>query len=183
MTPPGIEGTLTSRGGPEGNDFVQMLLTRLGRLLRPEGEAYVYLLQVVHDGTPLVAEWAARRVERRSIKLTPVQRETTPFEHYVAAYIQRFPNDTVAVRAWQDDLVERYGATLGVQHYVMHLQRARPGPSSWSIVDDLAAEYGEGFSYPASSHSDLALGRVSENLVLPRDPTRTEALRAYSGAH
>jgi len=169
MTPPGIEGTLTSRAGAEGNDFVRMLLSRLGELLAPDGEAYIYLLQFVKDDTPLIVEWALRHIARRSMKLTPTQQETTPFEHYVAAYLQRFPKDVAAVRSWESNLLQRHGTGLGVQHYVMHVQPTRPGPSSWSIADDLSAEYGEGFAYPASSHADLALGRVMENFVLPDD--------------
>jgi predicted nicotinamide N-methyase len=169
MTPPGIEGTLTSRAGPEGNDFVQMLLARLDELLAPDGEAYIYLLQFVKDDAPLIVEWALRHIAQRSMKLTPTQQQTTPVAHYVAAYLQRFPKDVAAVRSWESNLLQRYGIGLGIQHYVMHVQPTRPGPSSWSIVDDLAAEYGDGFVYPASSHSDLALGRVAENFILPGD--------------
>ena len=167
MTPPGIDGTLTSQAGREGNDFVKMLLGRLDTLLTPDGEAYVYLLQLVTDGTPLIATWAAQNIGERSIKLTPTQVEATPFEHYVAAYILRFPGHEASVRRWERDLIERHAAPLGVQHYVMHVQPVRPGPTSWSIVDDLAIEYGEGFAYPATAHADLALGRVAENFVLP----------------
>lgn len=165
MTPPGIEGTLTSRAGPEGNDFAQMLLARLDALLAPEGEAYIYLLQVVRGNVPLIAEWAVHHLTRRPIKLTPVQREITPFEHYEAAYVRRFPGDLEAVNKWTFELRERHGTTLGVQHYVMHVQPTRPGASSWSVVDDLTAEYGEGFAYPASAHAELALGRVAENFI------------------
>ncbi len=40
-------------------------------------------------------------------------------------------------------------------------------PTRWSIVANLASEFGEGFTYPAASLRDLALGRVAENFILP----------------
>jgi hypothetical protein len=170
MTPPGIDGTLTSRAGPEGNDFAEMLLARLERLLAPEGEAYIYVLQFVRAETPLIAGALVRHLVERRVTMTPVQDEITPLDVYVAAYLERFPGRADAVRAWERELRARHGGSLGAQHYVMRIHARRPGPTSWSITRDLETEYGEGFAYPASSQHDLALGRVAENLVLGLDP-------------
>ena len=121
MTPPGIEGTLCSRAGPEGNDFVNVLIARLERLLAPTGEAYIYVLQLVHDGAPLIAAILEETLTRRAVELTPVQDEVAPLDVYVGAYHKRFPGHSADIRDWERDLQARYGAGLGVQHYVMHI--------------------------------------------------------------
>jgi hypothetical protein len=72
------------------------------------------------------------------------------------------------VDAWDQELRRRYGDGLGIQHYVMRiLPRSEGASSGWSIRDNLAAEYGEGFAYPASVLPRLALGRAMENFISP----------------
>jgi mRNA-degrading endonuclease toxin of MazEF toxin-antitoxin module len=44
-TPQGIDGTITSNGGPEGNHFVDILLRRLEEFLEPSGRALIYVFQ------------------------------------------------------------------------------------------------------------------------------------------
>lgn len=167
MTPPGIEGTLTSRAGAEGNDLVLILLDRLESLLATGGEAYVYVLQFVRDGAPLIAGALAGRLDRRAVAFVPVQETEAPLDHYVDAYLLRFPAHADAIRAWEANLRAAHGNALGVQHYVMHVKPRDEAPVSWTIARTLEAEYGEGFAYPASALADLALGRVAENLILP----------------
>ena len=99
--------------------------------------------------------------------LTSVQEETCPFEYYEAAYLERFAPKAAAIHAWGQDLRARLGSELGVQHYILRIPPRGLAPTTWSIVDDLASEYGAGFTYPASSQRDMALGRVTENFVLP----------------
>jgi hypothetical protein len=167
MTPPGIEGTLTSRAGADGNEFVEMLLTRHDALLAPQGESYIYILQLVTDRAPLIAGRLGALIRNRPAELTPVQEEIAPFDHYVAAYLQRFPQQAELIHDWDAGLRARYGDGLGVQHYVLRIGPSGSRPTSWSIANNLATEYGEGFAYPASALADLALGRVAENFVLP----------------
>jgi hypothetical protein len=164
-TPPGIEGTLTSNGGAEGSSLIELLLARLDRILRPEGEAFIYVMQLVAGGRPLITTALAEQLEERTAEFTPVQAELIPFAVYAAAYQQLFPQHASEVARWQSDLETRFGAGLGIQHYVMHLQPKRPGPASWVVQDNLAAKYGEGFAYLAAANADLALGRVLENVV------------------
>jgi SAM-dependent methyltransferase len=167
MTPPGIEGTLCSRAGPEGNELVALLVDRLELLLAPSGEAYIYVLQLVQEGRPLIADILERNLIQRIVELTPVQDEIAPFGVYVTAYQKRFPNHSEDIRRWERGLWDRYGPSLGVQHYVMHIQPRGAGPTSWSITSDLSMKYGEGFSYPKAMQDDMALGRVAENFILP----------------
>jgi hypothetical protein len=169
MTPPGIEGTLTSAAGPEGNDHTEMLVARLDDLLAAEGEAYAFILQLVVDGEPLIARTLPGRLSLRTVTLTPVQEETCPFKDYVAAYLRRFGAQAGAVREWERDLRARFGGALGVQHYIMRVPPRGTAPTTWSIVDNLATDYGAGFRYPVSSQADMALGRVTENFIIPSD--------------
>ena len=167
MTPPGLEGTLTSRAGPVGNDFAVMLLSRLPALLNEGGEAYLFLLQFETAGEPLIV--AERALRGLSASLTPVQQEATPFAVYREAYLERFAGYSEPIAIWADALTRRHGPDLAVQHYVMRLCLPRAdAPAGWCITDDLAEAYGDGFAYAPSDHKDLALGRVAENLVLPR---------------
>jgi release factor glutamine methyltransferase len=165
-TPAGIDGTLTSNGGAEGNALVDSLLARLDRTLRPEGEAFVYVMQLVENGRPLIVDSVLRCLSERTTELTPVQTEIMPFEYYASAYRQCFPARESEIERWAATLTARHGATLGVQHYAMHVQPKRPGPPSWTIVDNLDQKYGRGFAYPAQSMRELALARAMENVIL-----------------
>jgi SAM-dependent methyltransferase len=162
-TPPGVPGTLTSAGGPEGNGPVAALLQKLDRLLVPEGEAFVYVMQLVAKGRPLVAGPLVAHVRERSTLFTPTQVEEIPFDDYCDVYRQCFAQHTAAVDGWQVGLSAQHGP-LGVQHYVMHVGPKRPGPASWTVVHDLAEKYGIA-PYPAHTNPQLALGRVLENVV------------------
>ncbi len=165
MTPPGIEGTLTSRAGVEGNELTEMLVARLETFLSAEGEAYVFILQLVVDGEPLIARYLSERLTRRAVVFTPVQEETCPFEYYVEAYLKCFAAKAAAVREWQQDLISRFGSELGAQHYIMRVPPRGEAATTWSIIDNLASDYGAGFRYPAASQREMALGRVVENFV------------------
>lgn len=170
ITPPGIEGTLTSAAGADGNVFLEMLLRRLDELLRPDGEAYVYVQQLVVDGEPLIARCLPALAPARHVDFTPIQEVVAPFEHYRSGYLQRFASQADCVEAWDKAMRRAYGDGLGVQHYVMRIQpTGEHVTSNWSIKDNLETEYGEGFAYPVSMLPDIALGRVAENFILPEN--------------
>jgi SAM-dependent methyltransferase len=172
-TPAGIAGTLTSAGGPEGNDLVAILLAKLARLLRPDGEAYVYVMQLVTaEGRPLVADLVERHLPARSVALTPTQAEPGPLSGYLDAYLRYFPLQATEVERWAESLRATHGEDVGMQHYLMHVQPERPGPASWALTTDLLAKYGQ-LPYPAWSLHDLALARVMENVLPPSQPTAT----------
>jgi len=169
VTPPGIEGTLTSNSGADGNDHTEMLVARLDGLLRPKGEAYAFVLQLVAGGEPLITRTLDQNLGQRTVTLTPVQAKICPFEHYVSAYLERFAAQAPAVRAWERDLRARLGPDLGLQHYIVRVAPRGAGETRWSIVDNLASDYGAGFGYPAALERDMALGRVMENFIPPDD--------------
>jgi hypothetical protein len=172
-TPAGIAGTLTSAGGPEGNDLVSILLARLPLLLAPEGEAYVYVMQLVTaEGRPLVTDLIERHLPARSVVLTPTQAEAGPLAGYLDAYLRYFPLQAAEVERWAETLRAAHGEGVGMQHYLMHVLPERPGPTSWALTHDLLAKYGQ-LPYPAWSLHDLALARVMENVLPPSQPTAT----------
>ena len=162
-TPPGIPGTLTSDGGPEGNGLLEPLLQKLDRLLVPEGHAFVYVMQVVAEGRPLATEPLLQHVPGRTTAFTPTQEEEIAFDDYCAAYLQCFGQHSAEIERWRSELTRQHDS-LGIQHYVMHVGPKRPGPASWSITRDLAEKYGTP-PYPADGNQQLALGRVLENVV------------------
>jgi hypothetical protein len=168
MTPDGIEGTLTSRAGATGNDLIELLFSRLDDMLEPVGEAYLIMLQLLADGAPVIACALPALLPTRAVAFTPVQAEATPFALYVDAYHEAFPQHRAQIDAWQRHLRDRHGDHLTAQHYALRVRPRAADAPAWEIIDDLDEEYGETLRYPPSSHRDLALGRVVENLVLPR---------------
>jgi hypothetical protein len=122
-------------------------------------------MQLVADNRPLISQSVLEHLPERTTELTPTQLEVMPFEYYVGAYLQCFPQCESVIRGWEQNLTGRYGASLGIQHYVMHVQPKRPGPSSWTLSQNLAEKYGPGFAYPAESNRELALARAMENFV------------------
>ena len=162
--PRGIEGTLTSAAGPEGNDMVDLLLARLGGLLAPGGEALVYLMQFVSKDGPLVGPTLNRHLGNRRCELTTTQDEAIDFEDYCEQYRSWFPAQTAETEAWRADLVARHGA-LALQHYLLHVTAGEGDTSGWIIRENLREKYGIA-PYPSEENKELAMGRVLENVVL-----------------
>jgi hypothetical protein len=167
-TPEGLDGTLTSNGGADGNRFAQILIARLDLLLEPNGEALIYLFQVVRDGTPLVAEVIARARLGRPVDLTPAQARPIPFDAFRAAYARLFPEATREIERWEADLVARWGRPLALCHYVVHVRPRAEGAPACVVRDDFAQKFGPSFLVPSEDADALALARASENLVGPR---------------
>ncbi len=164
-TPDGIEGTLTSRAGSEGNLLVDLLLRRLELLLAPDGEVFIYLFQFVREGKPLVTHSIERWVREREVELTPTQQRPIAVEEYFEAYLQVFAGKQQAIRRWRADLLERHGAALTLDHYVAHVGPQRQAPTRWTIEDNLERKFGDGLRLAFAEDRQLALGRVFENFV------------------
>jgi hypothetical protein len=163
-TPDGVEGTLTSSGGPDGNRFVDVLLERLEILLQPTGEAFVYLFQFVRDGAPLILGSLRARVPDRDAELTSTQAAPIPAEDYFEAYRKLFPDSGAAIDGWRDALAEGSAAPLEMQHYILHLgPRTGRRPPGLAITDDLESKYGSGLRIPFRDARELAFGRALES--------------------
>lgn len=164
-TPDAIEGTLTSHAGSEGNRLADILLRRLDALLAPHGEGFIYLFQFIREGEPLVVHSIEQWVEEREVELTPTQLRPISAEAYFDAYLELFPSAADAIRRWRADLTRRHGTGLSLDHYVVHAAARRPGPTRWTIADDLERKYGEGLRLVFSDDRLMALGRAFENVV------------------
>jgi hypothetical protein len=164
-TPPGIDGTITSNGGPDGNRFVEVLLRRLDELLEPSGRALIYVFQFAADGRPLIVDLLTRTVTRRSVEITPSQTRPLPFEIYCRAYSLLFPTSAPAIEQWRSDMVRRHGHGLTLCHYIADVGARARGAAQCTIRNNFAAKFGESFLVSALSDEELAFGRVCENLV------------------
>lgn len=164
-TPAGIEGTITSNGGPEGNRFVEILLERLEALLEPSGQALIYIFQLVKHDSPLVVDLLARTVKDRSVELTPSQARPTSFETYCRAYSQLFASAATAVERWRSDMLRRHGNGLTLCHYIVDVGPRSNHPAACVIRDNFAEKFGDSFLVPSESEEELAFGRVWENVV------------------
>jgi SAM-dependent methyltransferase len=164
-TPGGVAGALTSDGGIDGNRFAGILLRRLEELLEPSGRALIYLFQLVEGGRPLVVELVHEAVRRRPSELTPSQEREIPFETYCDAYTQLFPGAEAEIDAWRTHLSRRYGTDLTLCHFVLDVGPRSEGPTSCAVRQNFAEKFGRSFLVPSEAARELALGRVSENLV------------------
>src|SRR5262249_26292581 len=115
-TPNGIEGTLTSNGGPEGSRLVEILVERLEEFLDPDGRALVYVFQFAKDPGPLIIERLARTSTRRRVELTPAQEKPIPFETFCNAYRRIFPEARAVIERWRSDLLRMHGSGLVLCH-------------------------------------------------------------------
>jgi hypothetical protein len=164
-TPAGIEGTITSNGGPEGNRFVEILLERLEEFLEPSGRALIYVFQLVRQDAPLVLDLLAKTVGDRSVELTPSQARPTSFETYCRAYSHLFADAAPAVDRWRADMVRRHGDGLTLCHYVVDVGPRSHHPTGCVISDNFAEKFGDSFLVPSESDEELAFARVWENVV------------------
>ena len=135
-TPDGIEGTLTSNGGPEGNRFVELLLQRLESCLHPDGQAFICLFQLVRHGEPLVCELLVRHLAHRVVELTPSQARPISFAVYCRSYAEIFPEAQAAIARWEGDLLGKYGDALMLNHYVAHVRPQTDGPTRYVIREN-----------------------------------------------
>jgi hypothetical protein len=166
-TPEGIDGTLTSNGGPEGSRFLEIVLDRLDALLVPDGRALIYVFQLVQSGRPLIADRLGAL--GRPVVLTPSQQQAIPLEDYGKAYDRLFPGAAAATAAWQADLVRRHGDGLSLCHYVVDIGPRSPTDAGCVVRNDFAEKFGPAFRVPSEDVAELALGRVFENFVPTRD--------------
>jgi hypothetical protein len=164
-TPAGIDVTITSNGGADGNRFAELLLARLDLLLEPTGEALLYLFQLVRDGRPLVADAVERARLERPVEVTPAQARAIPLETFRDAYQRLLPGAKPEIERWEAELIGRFGSGLGLCHCVVHLRPHTDGAASCVIRDDFAAKFGPGFLVPSDDLERLALARVSECLA------------------
>lgn len=168
-TPEGIEGTITSNGGPEGNRFVEILLKRLEEFLEPDGEALILVFQFVKRRQPLLVDLISRLLVRRSVELTPSQKRPISFEAYWEAYTKLFPKARDEIDRWRSALLEKHGEDLTLCHYVVRVGARGDAPPSCVMRDDFTAEFGESFLVPSEDEKKLSLGRAFENFVPSRD--------------
>lgn len=164
-TPEGIEGIITSNAGPEGNRFVATLLKHLEELLQPDGQAFIYLFQLVRSGTPLIVELVLHYLDHRLVELTPSQARPISFAVYCQTYAEVFPTAKEDVARWQSDLVGRYGENLMLSHYVAHIGPRTEGVTSYVIPNNFREKYGEDLLVPFQDDRDLSYKRIIENVL------------------
>ena len=164
-TPGGLDGTITSNGGPDGNRFVEILLKRLEELLEPSGQALIYVFQLVKDDQPLIVELIAKTVRHRSVELTPSQTREIPFETYREAYTRLFPKARRETDLWRTDLVTKHGTDLTLRHYVVDVGPRSEEQTVCVVRENFAEKFGESFLVPSEHTEELAFGRVFENFV------------------
>jgi len=164
-TPDGIEGIITSNGGPEGNRFVAILLKRLEEFLRPEGQAFIYLFQIVRRGEPLVVDLILQYLDHRAVELTPSQAHPISFAVYCQTYSELFPTAEADIARWQSELIRRHGKELMLSHYVAHVGPRGAATTSYVIRNNFREKYGEDLLVPFGDDKELAYGRILENVV------------------
>jgi hypothetical protein len=162
-TPDGLEGSLTSNGGPEGNRFIEILLRRLESLLEPSGEALIFAMQLVREGEPLMLQLTSDLLPHRPLDMTPTQLQPIPWGVFAEAYRTAFSTARPAIDAWARRLADEHGPTLAVSHYVAHVRPRGAGPQR--IRDDFAVKFGSAFRTPSDDTRELAIARVLENVV------------------
>jgi hypothetical protein len=164
-TPDGIEGTITSNGGADGNRFVEILLRRLEEFLEPQGEALMLLFQLVRGHQPLIAELISDLGIQRPIELTPSQEHPIRFEVYCRAYTQLFSQSQQDIDRWGSSLIRQYGEDLSLCHYVARIGPRGDSPTPLVIRDDFAEQFGESFLVPSDNQEEFSIGRAFENFV------------------
>ena len=164
-TPDGIEGTLTSNGGPEGNRFVDLLLQRLEACLHPDGQAFICLFQLVRHGEPLACELLVRHLDHRVVELTPSQARPISFTVYCRSYAELFPGAQAEIARWEGGLLGKYGDALMLNHYVAHVGPQTDSPTTYVIQDNFTEKYGENLLVPLRNDKQLSYGRIFENIL------------------
>ena len=140
-------------------------MQRLEKLLHPDGQAFIYLFQIVRRGAPLVVELILRYLDHRVVELTPSQAKPISFAVYCQTYSEVFPEAEEDIAPWQSDLIGRYGNDLMLSHYVAHVGPKADGPTSYVIRDNFKEKYGENLLVPFSDDKELSYGRILENVL------------------
>jgi len=164
-TPEGIEGIITSNGGRDGNRFAEILLKRLEELLQPDGQAFIYLFQIIKRGEPLIVELIMRHLDHRAVELTPSQARPISFPVYCQTYSEVFPGAAEAVARWRTDLTGRYGKDLMLSHYIAHIGPRADGLTSYVIRNNFREKYGEDLLVQFRDDKDLSYSRILENVL------------------
>jgi hypothetical protein len=164
-TPDGIDGTITSNGGREGNKFIEVLFKRLDTFLKPMGEAFICAFQIVVNGKPLIVNLISKHIECRPVEITPAQGNPIDFQVYFEAYMELFPQSKETVIEWKSNLNAIYGENLSLIHYVVHIRSRTENQTTCSIVDNFGEKFGADLMLKYDE-KELARGRVFENVIL-----------------
>jgi release factor glutamine methyltransferase len=165
--PDGIEGSITSNGGAEGNRFVEIVLRRLEDFLAPDGEALMLVFQLVRHGRPLLVELILDTLVKRPVELTPSQQRPISFGAISEAYTQLFADAREEIARWRSALLEKHGPGLALCHYVARVGGRGERATCCVMRDDFAEQFGESFWVPSEDEKGTALGRAFENWVPP----------------
>ena len=164
-TPVGLDGSLTSNGGSEGNRFAAAIFERLEQLIVSQGRAFLYLLQFVADERPLITDLIDRFVQNRAVEITPCQTSMVPLKLFADAYVRIFEKQKGLIEAWHRDLTNRYGSDLSLCHYIIDVGPQTEQETSWSLCENFSEKFGSDFLVPSENSEELAFSRAFENLV------------------
>ena len=163
-TPQGLEGTVHANGGPEGNTLVQVLLERLEDFLKPTGEAFICVFQLVREGKPLVRDLVARLIDGRAVDIIVAQEQPIDLARYCQIYEELFPRAKPEIARWQSGLTARLGGALGLSHYVVHIGPYTNQPTVPVMTDKFAETFGDELLIRFDL-TDLARVRIGENVL------------------
>ena len=154
-TPDGLQGTLTSNGGPEGNRFVAILLDGLPELLKPDGELLFYVFQLVRNGQPLLVDLLPKAVKGRVAEITPAQDRLLPLSTYKELYLQTHPDEERTIDNWISRLRKAHGPDLAVSHYIVHVRPGEAAGHPWVVRNNFAEKFGADFLMSADDSDSI----------------------------
>ena len=147
-----MPGVLHSNGGPDGCRAIRVLLNKFDKLLKPDGRAFVWSLQLENEAGPVMARDLLQAAPGRAIEMMETRDCHIDFDRLTGCLIAAEPAGMKSILEWRDGLVADYGPKLTLSWYLIHI-----GPESFdsqglAVTGYNSERYGEAYTPGPTDH-------------------------------
>ncbi|MFC1525925.1 RsmD family RNA methyltransferase [Candidatus Latescibacterota bacterium] len=151
-TPPSMEGVLHSNGGPDGCGATRLLFSKFDGLLKPEGRAFVWSLQIEGEAGPVLADDLVRAAPGRPVEMMETTDCHIDFDRLTGCLIAAEPTRMESILEWRDGLMANHGPGLTLNWYLIHIGPESSAVKGLSVTGYDAERYGEAYAPEPMNH-------------------------------
>ena len=151
-TPPSIAGVVHSNGGPDGCGPTRSLLTRLGQMLTPEGQAMIRSLQIEGRHGPILAGEIREASMGRPVEMMRTTDCYIDFGVLTRCLASEPGVRSESVEEWHQGLIDLHGDELTLNWYVIHVGARDAANHGVAVTDYDEARFGKAYGPGPTDH-------------------------------
>ena len=151
-TPPSITGVVHSNGGADGCGPTRSLLSKLGQLLKPDGQAMIRSLQIEGKHGPILAGEIREASLGRPVEMMRTTDCYIDLRILTRCLASEAGVHSDSVEAWHQGLVDQHGAELSLNWYAIHVGAQDPASRGCTVTDFDEAKYEKAYGPEPMDH-------------------------------